>query len=214
VSSLNEEGGLTQEELAQLRSLSRLLSLALRHEPGALGLKPDGAGWVQVDDLLRRVNTRAGSSDVQLRLKRMGQVSRAMLEAVVRTSDKKRFAFSEDGQRIRAVQGHSFDVDLGYPEAQPPAVLYHGTSADKWPAIDLEGLKPMSRQQVHLSSDVATATLVGQRHGRPVVLVVAAGDMHGQGWRFYQSPNGVWLVDEVPRCFISQSRWRRPPVLS
>jgi putative RNA 2'-phosphotransferase len=208
--SSKKEGALTEEELAQLKSLSRLLSLALRHEPGALGLKPDGAGWVQIDELLRRINTRAGSSDVQLRLKRMGRVSRAMLEVVVRTSDKQRFAFSEDGLRIRAVQGHSFDVDLGYPEARPPAVLYHGTSVDKWPAIDLEGLKPMSRQQVHLSSDVATATRVGQRHGRPLVLVVAAGDMHGQGWRFYQAPNGVWLVDEVPRRFVNQQKGRQP----
>ena len=196
----------THEAPPELRSLSKLLSKVLRHEPELLGLKPDRQGWFLVDDLLRKINARSGQATAYLRLKRMGPVSVAMLEAVVQTSDKQRFAFSEDRLRIRAVQGHSFDVDLGYPEVEPPAVLYHGTSAEKWAAIDLEGLKPMSRQQVHLSADVSTATRVGQRHGKPVLLAIAAEAMHGQGWRFFRASNGVWLVNEVPRHFIARTK--------
>ena len=191
---------------APLRSLSKLLSKVLRHEPELLGLLLDRQGWTDVEELLRKLN-RAGRADAPLRLKRLGTVGLEMLQEVVRTNDKQRFEFSEDGRRIRAVQGHSLNVDLGYPEMRPPAVLYHGTAFESWRAIDQEGLKPMSRQQVHLSSDVETANRVGQRHGRPLVLAIDAEAMHHQGAVFYLAPNGVWLVNEVPRRFIRRQTY-------
>jgi len=56
---------------------------------------------------------------------------------------------------------------------------------------------------VHLSPDAATATTVGQRHGRPVVLSVAAGRMSAAGFEFFLATNGVWLTDAVPAEFIA-----------
>ena len=62
----------------------------------------------------------------------------------------------------------------------------------------MEGLLPGSRKYVHLSQDEQTALAVGQRHGKPVVLKIEALRMHQQGVKFYQTENGVWLVNDVP----------------
>src|SRR6266699_6724490 len=95
---------------------SKFLSLVLRHEPERVGLKLGEAGWVGVDELLKAVNSHGVSLTLD------------QLKHIVATSDKKRFAFSEDGQRIRASQGHSLEVDLKYPPQTPPEILYHGTA--------------------------------------------------------------------------------------
>jgi putative RNA 2'-phosphotransferase len=171
--------------------VSKYLSLILRHKPGAAGVSLDSEGWVAIDDLI------AGAARHGIFL------SRAELDEVVRKNDKQRFAYSDDGRRIRASQGHSIDVDLGLLPLAPPAVLYHGTVERFLPSIMADGIKKRSRQQVHLSADAATAARVGSRRGRPVILTIAAGAMHSAGFRFYLSDNNVWLTDEVPPQFIS-----------
>jgi putative RNA 2'-phosphotransferase len=113
-------------------------------------------------------------------------------------NDKRRFAFDETGLRIRASQGHSVGVDLGLTPANPPPVLYHGTVERNLAAIEREGLRPMNRHHVHLSASPDTATSVGARRGRPVVLVVDARAMTNQGAAFFVSANGVWLTEHVP----------------
>ncbi|HEX9048259.1 MAG TPA: RNA 2'-phosphotransferase, partial [Verrucomicrobiae bacterium] len=95
---------------------SKFLSLVLRHEPERVGVKLDEAGWIGVTELLRAANQHG----VALTLDELKQI--------VATSDKKRFAFSDDGLRIRANQGHSIEVDLQYEPQIPPELLYHGTA--------------------------------------------------------------------------------------
>ncbi len=170
---------------------SKLLSLILRHEPAKFGVVLDGAGWTSVEALLGACQRHGPAID------------RAFLEQVVATSDKKRFSFDETGTRIRANQGHSVEVELGYEPASPPALLYHGTATRFVAAIRAEGLSKMARHHVHLSADEATARAVGQRHGKPAILVIEAAAMTGDGFAFYLSANGVWLVDHVPARFIS-----------
>ena len=131
-------------------------------------------------------------------------MERAVLEEIVATSDKKRFTLSEDGKRIRAAQGHSVEVALGIEPVVPPETLYHGTATRFLEPIRAEGLKPGSRQQVHLSADEVTAHAVGTRHGKPAILRVAAGDMHRAGHAFYRADNGVWLTDAVPPQFLTE----------
>jgi putative RNA 2'-phosphotransferase len=161
--------------------LSKRLSYVLRHAPSSAGLTLDDAGWVDVDELLAALH-----------------LTREELERVVATNDKRRFAFDETGMRIRASQGHSVAVDLGYAVQQPPSVLFHGTVERYLPAILAEGLRPGRRHAVHLSPDAETARRVGARRGRPVVLRVDAGGLAADGARFTRSANGVWLVDAVP----------------
>ena len=175
---------------ADLVKVSKFLSLVLRHQPEAIGLTLDESGWADVEDLIRRANERGH------------RLTRPLLERVVAENDKKRFAFSEDGRKIRASQGHSVAVDLALPPAEPPELLYHGTATRFVESIRAKGLHSGSRQHVHLSLDAVTATKVGQRHGKPVILTVRAGAMWAAGHPFFRSANGVWLTERVPVEFI------------
>lgn len=165
---------------------SRFISRVLRHAPQDAGLTLDAAGWVSVADLLR------GMRAVGHRL------TREDLARLVEENDKRRFTLSPDGLRIRAAQGHSVPVDLGLVPAKPPETLFHGTAASALDAIFREGLVPGKRQSVHLSTDPETARAVGARHGKAVVLAVAAGLMWEAGHAFTMAENGVWLTDAVP----------------
>ncbi len=170
--------------------LSKFLSFVLRHEPRAIGVELDDAGWISVD-LLLEASCAHGT-----------EITRSMLEEIVATSPKRRFVLSDDAQRIRAAQGHSVDVDLKYAIAVPPDVLFHGTVESLVSVIRSEGLLRMSRHHVHLSLDAATARTVGARRGRPVVLEILARRMHEDGFTFHVSTNGVWLTEHVPPKYI------------
>ncbi|MET8687615.1 RNA 2'-phosphotransferase [Streptomyces sp. NPDC004732] len=182
-----KEGPASADEQRTVK-VSKYLSRHLRHSPDRIGLTLDANGWVEIDALLAAAAAHRFP------------VTRAELDHVVAVNDKQRFAV-EDG-RIRASQGHSVDVDLELPPAAPPAYLYHGTIAARLAAIRAEGLRPMNRHAVHLSPDRGTATRVGARRGRPVVLSVDAGAMHREGHVFQVSANGVWLTAAVPPGFL------------
>ncbi|MFF2849943.1 RNA 2'-phosphotransferase [Streptomyces sp. NPDC058001] len=168
--------------------VSKYLSKHLRHRPERIGLTLDDGGWVEIDTLIAAARAHGF------------RITRAELEHVVAANDKQRFAI--EGDRIRASQGHTVEVDLGLLPATPPAYLYHGTVARSLPAIRAEGLRPMNRHDVHLSADRETATRVGARRGRPVVLSVDAGSMHTDGHEFRVSANGVWLTAAVPPAYL------------
>jgi putative RNA 2'-phosphotransferase len=170
----------------KLVRISKFLSLVLRHKPETIGISLDRDGWARVDELIAAAN-RAGLP-----------LDEASLRDVVEQNDKQRFAFSDDGLRIRASQGHSLPVDLDLEPLAPPQVLYHGTASRFLNSIRRQGLVPRGRMHVHLSPDEPTAVRVGKRHGKPVVLTVQAGRMHRDGFRFYLSANGVWLTQKVP----------------
>jgi putative RNA 2'-phosphotransferase len=170
--------------------ISRKLSYILRHNPAEIGLTLDEQGWGSVDFILSK-------------LKIAGQpLSMDVLKEVVETNDKKRFAFNADFSMIRANQGHSVEVELGYAAQEPPALLFHGTAHKSLQSIKGQGLVKGSRHHAHLSADETTAKKVGQRHGSPVVLKIKAKEMHEAGHAFFLSENGVWLTDFVPIRFI------------
>jgi len=173
-------------------SASKFLSLLLRHRPETIGLELDAQGWADIDAIVEL--SASGSTPL----------TRALIERIAATSDKWRFAISADGSRIRANQGHSLAVDIGLATAVPPTLLYHGTAMRFLDSIRAQGLLRGSRQHVHLSADEATAVKVGARHGKPVVLVVASGEMHSQGFVFHRSDNGVWLTDHVPPPYLRE----------
>ena len=170
---------------------SKWLSKHLRHSPERIGLVLEEGGWVAVDALL----------DAARRHKM--ELSRAQLEEVVRENDKQRFAFDAAKKRIRANQGHSVEVDLQLQPQTPPDVLLHGTGAGNRDSILEGGLHKGRRHHVHLSRDLETALKVGARHGKPLVFRVDALKMHADGFQFFCSDNGVWLVEEVPPQYLS-----------
>jgi putative RNA 2'-phosphotransferase len=176
---------------------SKFLSLLLRHRPELIGIRLDHSGWVDIDDLLDA-------------MKRHGRaLHREDLMEIVKADLKGRYAIV--GNRIRANQGHSVEVDLGLEPVEPPEHLYHGTVERFLPAIRDQGLVKGQRHHVHLSEDAATATAVGSRRGKAVVLVIEAGRMHRDRHTFYQSHNGVWLTNNVaPRYIVFPGRDRTP----
>lgn len=175
---------------SRLVRVSKFLSLVLRHQPARIGIELDRAGWVAVSDLLEACR----AYDFPVTLEELG--------AVVRENDKQRFAFNEDGTLIRASQGHSVQIELGYAPLAPPPVLYHGTASRLLASIRESGLLKGSRHHVHLSADAATAAKVGTRRGKPHVIAVESGRMHADGYKFYRSDNGVWLTEHVPAKYL------------
>ncbi|NIJ66699.1 putative RNA 2'-phosphotransferase [Sphingomonas leidyi] len=169
---------------------SKRLSLWLRHDPGAGGLTLDGQGWTDVRAVLgafARAGVRCDRND---------------LMRLVEECDKQRFELSGDAARIRARQGHSVEVALDWPRADPPELLWHGTVERFLPMILAEGLKPMRRHHVHLSGERDTATRVGQRRGTAVILAVRAAALAETGRDFFVTSNGVWLTEQVPPAFL------------
>jgi len=177
---------------SQTKRTSKFLSLVLRHQPDTIGIELDSAGWVAVDELLAAINRHPNNI----------HLDRKSLEDLVNSNDKQRFEFDKPRSSIRARQGHSIDVELGYQPVTPPETLVHGTPRKFVASIRQTGLKKMKRHHVHLHTDLKTANAVGARRGDSVILTIRAGDMHRQGFEFFVTENGVWLTDFVPAEFI------------
>lgn len=171
--------------------LSKTLAYILRHNPEKIGITLQPQGWVNIKLLVEKINT------YQL-LTSTITVNDVLYVAHI--DNKKRYTIQ--GENIRAAQGHSAEVNLNLTPMTPPVFLYHGTSTTTAPIVLKEGLKPMSRQHVHLSSDLETALTVGARHGKPQILIVNAALAHKEGVKFYKADNGVWLTDYLPTKYI------------
>lgn len=173
--------------------LSKFISLILRHKPETINISLDEHGWANVEDLINGINKSGKNINMEI------------LEDIVLTDNKQRYSFNEDKTLIRANQGHSINVDVELKEVVPPDTLYHGTAPRFLDSIEENGIKPMSRLYVHLSSDLKTADKVGKRHDSNNISIVLAIDtkkMHEDGIKFYLSKNGVWLTKYVNWKYI------------
>lgn len=173
-----------------MKSIGKLMSLALRHNPKVLDIELDENGWASVNELINGLNNK----DIPMDLERLTEL--------VETNDKKRYRFNADKTKICANQGHSVEVNLDLKALEPPHTLYHGTVQKFMASIREKGLIKGSRHHVHLSETKETAIAVGSRRGKPIILKIEAKFMHAQGFEFYQSENGVWLIDHIPPKFI------------
>lgn len=177
----------------QLTQISKFLSLVLRHQPETITIQLDKNGWTDVNELIEKANNYGIKFD------------RETLNHIVATNPKKRFAFNHTLDKIRASQGHSVEIELGYTNQKPPEILFHGTAEKFVQSILNVGLEKRNRQHVHLSSDLETAIKVGQRHGKPFIFNVLAEQMYNDNFQFYISDNGVWLTDNVPTKYLKRN---------
>ncbi|AGF57539.1 putative RNA 2'-phosphotransferase [Clostridium saccharoperbutylacetonicum] len=173
-------------------SISKFISLILRHKPEEIGLKLDEYGYIKTSDLIKGLNLKGY------------KVTISDIERIVAEDNKQRYSFNEDKSKIKANQGHSITVNLELQPIEPPKVLYHGTATRFSERICKEGIKKQNRQYVHLSSDVETATKVGKRHGELVIFKIDSDEMYKDGYKFYLSENKVWLTDYVPIKYLSK----------
>ena len=170
--------------------LNKYLCFILRHKPDTIGIELDENGWTNVDILIENLN-KSGKN-----------INTKLLKQIVETDNKTRFSFNENCSKIRANQGHSVKINLGYQAQQPPEILYHGTATRFSDSILKDGIDKRNRHHVHLSPNVETAIKVGERHGEPYVFEVLARQMYNNGFEFYFSDNGVWLTDNVPMKYL------------
>lgn len=176
-----------------LEKFSVYMSGVLRHFPDKLKLTLNIQGWIDVQKLLAAMAADKHPLHID------------ELKQIVASDTKSRYSLRGDdlNLEIRCNQGHSTpQVDLTFDVADPPDVLYHGTATKNVQAIDDMGLIPMKRHYVHLSSNVETASNVGERHGELFMYTVDAKRMVENGHTFYLSANNVWLVDCVPREYL------------
>ena len=159
---------------------SKRLAYLLRHSD-----LPDRNGWVRVGVLLNEMI-----------------ITLPMLQDIVAKDTKGRFEFSEDESSVRALYGHSIDVDLGLEPTTPPMILYHGTAEKYLENIMKNGLKPRKRNYVHLSETIDIAMQVGARHGKPIVLAIDTATMISVGYKFYKAQNGIWLTGDILPKFL------------
>jgi putative RNA 2'-phosphotransferase len=173
----------------KLQRLGRRLTYLLRHHPEAEGLIIDKrGGWVDVGDLILKLD-----------------ITLDELKQIVVQDDKCRFSFEDESyRRVRANQGHSIRVDLGLKQVVPPDVLYHGTATRFLESILQNGITRKSRHHVHLSTDRKSAIKIGQRHGKPIVIIIDSMKMNLDGISFYLSENDVYLTEYVNPIYFKE----------
>lgn len=172
--------------------LGKEITYALRYAPWEYELEMDDKGFVDIQQLLLAINEENKYSKI---------IDKFDIIKVMEVSNKKHLEII--GERIRAMYGHSFPMQIKYEEETPPAMLYHGTAKRFLTSIKVEGLKPMSRQYVHLSEDTETAKMVGKRRDSDlVILYIDTVEAIRAGVKFYRANDKVWLCKQLPPQFI------------
>ncbi|MCE2593395.1 RNA 2'-phosphotransferase [Motilimonas cestriensis] len=172
----------------EFEQISKYLSYLLRHAPESIGLRLDPNGWAYIADIIEKSTSP--------------KMTKELLQIVVETNDKQRFSISRCGNKIRANQGHSVEIDLTLEPTIPPSVLLHGTAKRFMTSIMAEGISKQKRHHVHLSEADSVANAVGARYGKPVILKVDAEQMAKDGFLFFKTANNVWLVEHVPAKYL------------
>lgn len=170
--------------------ISKLLALILRHTPEQFGIVLDAEGYAALPEVLAAVRTRIESATL------------ADLEAVVSQVEPQKSRYSIVGGEIRANYGHSLAGRIEQQAGVPPPVLWHGTPEDALQQISQQGLRPMRRQYVHLTTSQDLATRIGARHGKPRLLRVDAAAAHAQGTVFYRANDAFWLALHIPPQYL------------
>ncbi len=170
---------------APLTKVSKYISYLLRHNPENLDM--DNEGFVDLDELI-------------LKLQEKYDVDKRFIKAIVNSPNPR---FEVANNKIRALYGHTVDVDSARTEDTLAAVLYHGTTLEAAARILRDGLKPMRRQWVHVSPTKDIARDVGgRRTANPVILEVDAKAARDEGIRFYKVTETVFLCSEVPPRYV------------
>ena len=178
----------------QRRNLSKFLSYILRHHPNRIGIELDSKGFTQIpmDDLIT----------ILKKVRNSPWISRKVLDALIFLDLKGRFEIRDD--RIHARYGHSLKyITVAATRTDIPDILYHGTNLRAYQQIKQEGLKPMGRNLVHLTTSLKDAEIVGRRHkGELVILEIDVQKAIHEGIQIWQASSTIFVSNQIPAAYI------------
>lgn len=180
----------------RLIEISKTISYALRHHPEDFNLKLNNNGSVDIGTLIKNINAKTHLN-----------ITLGDITAIMDNARKQRWGISD--HTIRALYGHSFKLAIDYKEIIPPTVLYHGTAPHFLDSIMQQGILPMDRQKVCLSTNENTAKTVALRHDhqRYIIITVDAQRASKDGVKFYQGNDETILADKIaPKYFVDVKR--------
>lgn len=181
--------------MADLVRLSKFLAVLLRHKADHYGLALDEEGFTDTDEVWAQVQRRFP-----------GRYGYDDLLKVVEGDRHGKKRYEINGRKIRALFGHSAVSHVAYPPAEPPELLYHGTTRVALAYIRQDGLRALNRQYVHFTSSRDHALRVAQRHSADtVILTIRAGDAYRAGVVFHHPEAEHYLAAAVPPEFIEFS---------
>lgn len=167
-----------------IEAQSRKLAYILRHDKEA-ATEMEIGGWLPVTYLMDKI-----------------ALSIEEIDMIINSDNKRRFELSESGKMVRARYGHSVNIELNLTSAEPPEFLWHGSVRTALSDITDSGILPRSRQFVHLTNDLESATATGARHGEPASILVVARKMYKDGYKFYRVTDSIWLTKHIPCKYI------------
>lgn len=167
-----------------IEAQSRKLAYILRHDKEA-ATEMEIGGWLPISYLVKKKG-----------------LSVEEINMLINSDDKGRFELSKSSKMVRALYGHSVNIELNPTLAEPPGFLWHGSVRTALSDITDSGIRPRSRQFVHLTNDLESATETGARHGEPASILVVAGKMYKDGYKFYRVTDSIWLTKHVPCKYI------------
>lgn len=173
----------------QTERLGRFISGALRHFPDDLGLAMNQHGWVDVDFLCDAMKVR------------YRWANKEKLFSMIESDEKGRYQVH--GKKIRAIYGHSVDIDLDYPDNTLPE-LYYGASREEVDILLEKGIKPIKQRYVHLSTSPGKAMQVANIHSdNPVLIAINAEEAQRDGIVMLDATEHIVLSEEIPPEYLS-----------
>ncbi|CAE7239713.1 TRPT1 [Symbiodinium natans] len=172
------------------QSLSKRLSVVLRHDSEDFGLTFDEAGWTKVSDLLRTSIMKEKGATLNY------------IRSVVYWNDKQRFALEWRGADlyIRAVQGHSKkgirDEAVMRPlgDAELPEHVLHATNWDFYGSILAKGIITggLSQSRTHIHCVSVDKSEYRNYPAHCDIAIIISPKESGAVW--FRSMNGYYLT--------------------
>jgi len=187
-----EEGKLILNNY-ETEKVGRTLAAVLRH--GKYDLEMDSEGYVRVKDIVRLIQDRNP---------RMKWFRPHHIEALVDTDTKGIYQLL--GESIRAMYGHTVNVELNLPIDNVAAVLFKAVPAEDYDALMKNGILPNERAKVHLSRTFDDAYRAGLMIlEEPMVLAVNTERNAEEGYPVGKASEKVFLCDKVLSGALSKA---------
>ncbi len=138
--------------LSRIEHITRSLAYMLRHKPEEFDLELDRFGAADCSEVVQALNERLGEP-----------IEEEDLHEAIESGDRVRYDIKSG--RIRALYGHSIEVDPGEP-CKPPELLYVGLGSRDAERAERYGLRAGRRRFLHLAKSFEEAIETGRHQAR------------------------------------------------